>query len=141
MRPSNVFLIRHCCETRLFVSCTSTELEHMFVVQIRVTLRLKLIWNLAHLGQKMRHEIIQLCSPEFRLQQQHCLIMLCVMDVTYQNRASLLSQALFHLVTDRASMLTVQSKSGLSISGQVQAFQYNLCTTWCQFSCTVEIFR
>ena len=54
MHPKTLFLIGHCCETRLFASCTSRKLEHMFVVQMGIILHLMLIWNLADILQHMR---------------------------------------------------------------------------------------
>ena len=36
----NIFLIRNCSETWLFVSCTSKTFEHMFVIQLRMKLHL-----------------------------------------------------------------------------------------------------
>ena len=48
---------------------TSKSFEHMFVTQIRITLRQQLIWNLANHQQKMRPEIIHVCSSECCLQE------------------------------------------------------------------------
>ena len=84
-----------------------------------------LIWNLANLRQKTRPETIQLCSPECCLQRNSVVCLICLMDAL-SNRSTFSSQPLFHLVTDRASLLTVQGTSSLPILAKYKHF-----TTMC----------
>ena len=52
------------------------------------------------------------CNPQSCL-PRHCLWVFFFLKIDVMYRASLLSQALFHVVTDLDNMFTVRSKSGL----------------------------
>ena len=61
-------------------------------------------------------------------------VMSCLIDVTINKRARLLPQALFHSVTDRASMLSVPSRIRSSSSGQVLGFFCTIRSQLCASS-------
>ena len=79
---NTLILMRHCCETRLCVSCPSRKLEHMCVVQICIKHHLKL--HFAHLWQMKRPEIIKVYGPEFGL-QQNSIVCYVMFDVIFQS--------------------------------------------------------
>ena len=80
----------------------------MFVVQIRITRRLKLIWESCKSPAKEAPWTIQDCNPELCLGQNNIVCNLLIAG-TY-NRANPKLRALVHFVTDLAGMLIVQSK-------------------------------
>ena len=65
----------------------------------------------------MRPEIIQVSKTEFFPNNTVVPVMCCLMDVIYQEPRSL-----FNSVTGRASMVTVQSKSGHAMLARYSLF-------------------
>ena len=134
----NLFLTRHFSETRLFPSCTSRKLEQLFVTQMLMTLRLELTKNIAQVSSKrsiLKHSSLQSC---FVFKSKAVLSGMFLIDAAF-NRANLLSQSVFHLVTDRASMWNVQRVSGLPILANHVHVLYSLRTSRCQFENVLKV--
>ena len=107
-------LLRRCCAELTFVSYACGKVARMFVIQIHTTLHLWLILNLASLLRKMRPERDRGGNlPLYSFEEAVLTKVFSEPEVTDRSFQSFLTccDAAFHVVTDLASMFTVQKIS------------------------------
>ena len=113
--PTKWFQILLNCEKQQFVSCTSNLLEQMYDFQKCTMFLQKWISNLQDLPRSQNLETVPICIV-WQYYPNDNIVRIHLYDELFEiNRFRRLSQALVHIVMDRASLFTDHKISGRPI--------------------------